>query len=94
MRVVSYGVTSRVCAVWWFPLLLAVIRNSIHNIMADDRPHQTQRGLSAHSIAHVRHFNQAQNRSLAKEDAIGNLLNDAVAVHIDRESHMNPDDTE
>jgi hypothetical protein len=51
MRVVSYGVTSRVCAVWWFPLLLAVIRNSIHNIMADDRPHQTQRGLSAHSIA-------------------------------------------
>jgi hypothetical protein len=80
-------------SLWLLPLSPSTC-DSIHNIMADDRSHETQRGLSAHSIAYVRQFNRAQNLGLAKEDAIGNLLNDAVTVHVDRESHKSPDDTE
>jgi hypothetical protein len=62
--------------------------------MAYDRPRETQCRLSAHSVAHVKQFNETRNLSLAKEDDISNLLNDAVTVHIDKESHRNSDDTE
>jgi hypothetical protein len=62
--------------------------------MVYHRPRETQSQLSAHSVAHVKQFNETRNPGLAKEDAISNLLNDAVTVHIDKESHRNLDDTE
>lgn len=62
--------------------------------MVARQSHASHSGLSAHGVAHVRLFNEARKLSLAKDDANGHLLNDAVTVHINEESHGDADNTE
>jgi hypothetical protein len=59
--------------------------------MAEQEFYSPLKEIDGHAAAHIRAFSETRKLSLPPEDATGNLLNEAVAFHLDSANHAGPD---
>jgi hypothetical protein len=64
---------------------------TVDELMAERRHYATSQQLDEQAAAHIMEFSKTRKLDLAKEDANGNLLNEAVIVNLDRARHSRPE---
>jgi hypothetical protein len=61
------------------------------DLMAERRHYATSQQFDKQAATHIMEFSKTRKLDLAKEDASGNLLNEAVIVNLDRARHSRPE---